>query len=100
MAGLRDNFTVVCQVTQIDSSTRVNLELSGVVGKLGEARKVRAYCPVSFALKLAVLCLIVGLVAGVWLSSSALSTSDSSPSRPPSTRVTDGLPGQSAGEEP
>ena len=29
---------------------------------------VRAYCPMSSALKLAMFCLILGLIAGIWLS--------------------------------
>ena len=60
---------------------------------------MRAYCPVSFALKLALCCLILGLVGGVWLSSVALSTSDSLPSRQPSTQVIDGSPGPTGGED-
>lgn len=60
---------------------------------------MRTYCPISFALKLALFCLILGLVAGVWLSSQALSAADSLPSRVPSTQVTDGSSGQSGGED-
>lgn len=60
---------------------------------------MRTYCPVSFALKLALFCLMLGLVAGVWLSSAALSTSDSLPSRQPPTQVSDGSSGQSGGED-
>jgi len=33
---------------------------------------VRAYCPVSFALKLALFCLVMGMIAGLWLSTSGL----------------------------
>ncbi len=60
---------------------------------------MRTYCPISFALKLALFCLLVGVAAGVWLSSSALSAPGSLPSRPASTQVTDGSPGQSVGED-
>jgi hypothetical protein len=56
--------------------------------------KVRTYCPISFALKLALFSLILGLVAGVWLGTVALSTSDSQPARPPSTQATVGSLGQ------
>ncbi len=60
---------------------------------------MRTYCPISFALKLALFCLILGLVAGMWLRSVALSTPDSWPARPPSTQVTDGSLGQPGGED-
>ena len=33
---------------------------------------MRAYCPVSFALKLALFCLVMGMIAGLWLSTSGL----------------------------
>ena len=88
VSGDADQFLRHCQ-------PRIRRGLSGDVG----ARKVRAYCPVSFALKLALFCLILGLVAGVWLSSHALSISDSSPSRPPSTQETDGSSGPSGEED-
>ena len=55
-------------MTQINSSATVSLEFVGGCRETWGARKVRAYCPVSFALKLALFCLILGLVAGVWLS--------------------------------
>jgi hypothetical protein len=65
---------------------------------MGEGRQVRTYCPISFALKLALFCLLAGLAAGVWLSAAVLSTSDSLP-REPSTQVTDGSPGSTGGED-
>lgn len=43
---------------------------------------MRAYCPVSFALKLAGLSLVAGLMAGLWLSSS-----DAEPPEVPATQV-------------
>lgn len=60
---------------------------------------MQTYLPMSFALKLAVFCLVVGFVAGMWLSSAAMSTPDSQPNRPPSTQVPDGAPGQPVGED-
>jgi len=59
---------------------------------------MKAFCPVSFALKLAGIGLLVGVVIGIWLSAAVVSSSDSSPGsqpdRAPATRVADVLPGQ------
>jgi hypothetical protein len=56
---------------------------------------MQAYCSVSFALKLAAFCLLVGVVVGAWLSAAVWSGSaaDSQPSREPTTQVAEVLPG-------
>ena len=57
---------------------------------------MQAYCPVSFALKLAAFCLLLGVVVGVWVSTTLMSTPESQPqpSRAPATQAADALPGQ------
>ena len=55
---------------------------------------MQAYCPVSFALKLAAVCLLLGVVAGAWISATVVGASDSQPDRAPTTQVADVLPGQ------
>jgi hypothetical protein len=57
---------------------------------------MQAYCPVSFALKLAAFCLLLGVVVGVWLTT-AVSVPESQPSQPnrtPTTQVAEALPGR------
>lgn len=57
---------------------------------------MQAYCPVSFALKLAAFCLLLGVAVGVWLSTELMSTPESQPpqpSRAPVNQVADALPG-------
>lgn len=49
---------------------------------------MQAFCPVSFALKLAAFCLLVGVVLGAWLSAEMVGAPDShQPSRQPATQV-------------
>lgn len=60
---------------------------------------MRTYLPMSFVLKLAAFCLVVGFVAGMWLSSAARSTPDSQPTRSPATQVPDQAPGHSRGAD-
>ncbi|WP_460404474.1 hypothetical protein [Actinophytocola sediminis] len=49
-------------------------------------------CPVSFALKLAVFCLALGMAVGVWMW--APEPQPVEPSRVPPAQVADSLPGQ------
>jgi len=56
---------------------------------------MQAFCPVSFALKLAAFCLIAGVVLGAWISAAMWGEPESQPSRQPTTQVADVLPGQS-----
>lgn len=55
---------------------------------------MQAYCPVSFALKLAVLCLLLGVIVGAWISATLVSASDSQSGRAPTTQVADVLAGR------
>lgn len=55
---------------------------------------MQAFCPVSFALKLAAVALLVGVVAGAWFSAAMVSAPEPQPDRAPTTQVADVLPGQ------
>ena len=48
---------------------------------------MQAYCPVSFALKLAVFCLVLGVVTGVWLSAELMSPADAPPALRPTGQL-------------
>ncbi|MCT2582670.1 hypothetical protein [Actinophytocola gossypii] len=48
---------------------------------------MQAYCPVSFALKLAVFCLVLGVVVGAWLSAELMGQADSPPSLQPTNQL-------------
>lgn len=56
---------------------------------------MQAFCPVSTAIKLAAICLVIGVVVGVLLAA-GLSTQESQPqpSRAPTTQAADAPPGQ------